>query len=185
MALEATFHNLHVALGTLHEALTALRTTVREDKPLEGDVVLVDVFGDAADDFLGLVDEALASAADADIAVAAPTDLHRLRFVLTTCQTCFKHITQPFATDLVHYERIAELMRFGRVRGGEWHAWAMSVKAALDWCRQPLFDVDEALFNCWQELTERSCLTMTSAQATSVGYHLTLPSRGSIREEIS
>ncbi len=183
MALEIVFHDASLSLQALREALTGLRTTVVEDKPLQGDVVLVDLFGDAADDLLGLLDEALAAAIEGQQAVIHPADLERARRALTTCQKRFNQIAHRFSSDLLRYERIAELKRFGRRRGGEWRAWASSVKAALDWCQQPLFDVNQALFNCWQELAERAGMHVVTVQATNIGQQLTSP-RSMVREEI-
>jgi hypothetical protein len=152
--------------------LVGLRTTAVEDKPLEGDVVLVDVFGDAADDLRGWLEEAFAAAAEGQQASAHPVDLERARRSLTICQGRFNRISQRFSSDLVHYERMAELTRFGRTRGGEWRAWATGVKEALDSCRQPLFDTGETLFRCWQELAERAEITSISVQATNIGQQL-------------
>ena len=166
MALDAAFRELCAQLHTLREALTSLRTTAVEDKPLRGDVVLVDAFGDAADNLLGWLEEALLAAREAEQAVARPTDLDQARRALTICQERFNRIAHRFAADLFLYERIAELVRLGRARGGEWRAWATSVREALDWCRQPLFEVNEALFRCWQELVERVGTPSLTVHAT-------------------
>ena len=168
MPLDAAFHELYAQLHTVREALTGLRTTAVEDKPLRGDVVLVDTFGDAADDLLGWLEEALLAAREAEEAVARPTDLDQARRALTVCQERFNRIAHRFSTDLFLYERIAELVRLGRARGGEWQAWAKSVKAALDWCRQPLFDADQALFLCWQEIVDRVGVPAFSVQTTGI-----------------
>lgn len=174
MALDTVFGNACTHLRALDESLRGLRTTVVEDKPVDDDVVLVDLFGDAADDLLGLVAEGLAAAAEAQRAARPPADLPQVRRSLTTCQTRFNQIAYRFSSDLLPYERIAELMRCGRTRGGEWHAWAVGVKAALDWCREPLFEVNEALFGCWQELTEHAGAGALNVQTTMIGQQLTL-----------
>ncbi len=57
MALEATFRDLTTRLATLREELIDLRTTVLEDKPLHGEVVLIGVLSDALDDMLGAARE--------------------------------------------------------------------------------------------------------------------------------
>jgi len=166
--------NLH----ELHEGLIGLRTTVVEDKPRGGDIVLVDIFGDAADDLLGWLEEALAKASEGQQAATHPIDLDRARRALTTCQERFNRISQRFSSDLVCYERIAELTRFGRKHGREWHAWATSVKQALDWCQQPLYALSQTLFRCWQEISERVGMTSVSVQATNIGQQITVPERG-------
>jgi hypothetical protein len=174
MALETVFEDARLRLRALHEALSSLRTTIVEDKPLQGDVVLVDVFGDAADDLLGLLEEALVAAVEAQQAASAPADLATVRRALVRCQERFNQISARLSFDLLPYERIAELLRFGRTRGGEWRVWAASVKDALDWCRQPVFDVNEALFGCWRELTEQAGAGALNVQTTTIGQHLLL-----------
>lgn len=175
MTLEAAFGDLCTHLYKLHEGLIGLRTTVVEDKPLKGDSVLVDVFGNAADDVLGWLDEALGAASEGQQAAGYPIDLECARRALATCQERFNRITHQFTSNLVLYERIAELTRFGRKRRGEWHAWADGVKEALDQCQQPLYEVNQTLFRCWQEMTERVGMTSVSVQATTVGQQITVP----------
>lgn len=170
MALDAVLGLAGTRLRLLHEALSALRTTVVEDKPVGGDVVLVDVFGDAADDLLGLVAEAHDAAATAQRAASAPADMQLVSGSLSISQARFNALAFRFVSDLLPYERIAELMRCGRNRGGEWHTWAVSVRDALDWCRQPLFEANEALFGCWQELTDRA-LAGAGPRLASRGEH--------------
>lgn len=174
MALDATFQQLCAQLLALHDVFAGLRTTVREDKPLQDDVVLVDLFGDAADDVLGLIEEALAAARDAQQAALSPATLSQASHGLTICHDRHNQVSHRCSADLLCYERIRELRRFGRRRGGEWRAWSRSVKAALDSCRQPLFEVDDAILRSWHELVERAGLPSVSVQSTTIGQHLTL-----------
>ncbi len=174
MALEATFRRLCAHLLALHEACTNLRTTVREDKPLQGDVVLVDVFGDAADDLLGLLDESLAAARDGHRAAGYPLDLPRVRHALVTCQHRYQDMTRRYWGDISGYDRLRELRRFGRRRGGEWRAWAVSVKASLDACQGPLWAIDREIFCCWQELVERAGLP-------AIPVHAVIASQDSVK----
>ena len=174
MALEAAFRDLGMRLLALQEALIALRTTVREDRPLHGDVVLVDLFGDAADDLLGWLEGALSAAREGDQAAAAPPDLQRTGQALAASQERFNHIANRLTSDLLRYERIDELVCFGRARGGEWNVWAMSVKEALDWCQPPVFDAGEALFGCWRELAARADVPAITMGITNIGQHLPL-----------
>jgi hypothetical protein len=175
MTLEAVFEDLYTHLQRLHEGLTGLYTTIVEDKPLEGDSVLVDVFGDAAAELLGWMDEALAAAGEGRPAVSYPTDLERARQTLSLCQERFLRIIHAFSSDLMRYERIAELMRFGRRRKGEWHAWAGGVKEALERCGEPLYDVNLSLFRCWQEITDYIALDAVSGRTTQLERHGRLP----------
>jgi hypothetical protein len=175
MVLEATFADLSAHLQALRDSLKTLRTTAVEDRPLQGDAVLVDVFGDAADDLSGWLEEAIDAAETGRQAVGGPVDLDRARRSLAVCQERFNRLTDRFTSDLVRYERIAELVRLGRERGGEWRAWSRSVKEALDDCRQPIYDATQGLFQCWQELAERAGMTSVSVQTTTIGQQIRIP----------
>ena len=155
MTLEAAFQELGVQCHILHDVLRGLRLTVVEDKPPTGDVVLVDEFGDATDELLGWLEEALQAVTDGQRAVDYPVEVERARRALTICNERLHRIQHQFSSDLVSYERIAELLSVGYERQGEWLTWANSVKDGLDECRQPLFGINHALFLCWQEIAER------------------------------
>ena len=175
MALEAAFGELNAQLYTLREALVDLHTTAVEDKPLQDDAVLVDLFGDAATDLLGWLEGALSAVATAQQAATYPADIGQARQALAQCHERFQHVHQRFATDLISYECIAELTRFGRRRGGEWQAWATGVKAALDECRPRLWAIAQALFACWQELAERAGMNSVAVHAINIGQRVIAP----------
>jgi hypothetical protein len=175
MALERVFHDLRAALRRLGDALLGLRLTVREDKPLRGDTVLSDCYGDAADDLLGWLQEALQATAEGCPGGGQPLDFHRARRALTACHEGCQRLAQRFAAELVCYQRIADLRLLGRTRRGEWRAWAASVEEALDRCQQPLGEVNQTLFRCWQELAERAGECAVSVQTTNIGQHVTGP----------
>jgi hypothetical protein len=169
MTLEAAFQNLGVQCRALCDALLELRLTVVEDKPLAGDVVLVDEFGDAADELLGWLDEAMKATVEGQQAVGYRVEVDRAIRALTTCQERFNHLRRQFSSDLVSYERITELMSVGHERQGEWLAWAHSVKEGLDRCQQPFYDVEHALFLCWQEIAERVGIASMSVPTLPMG----------------
>ena len=175
MALEAAFHDLRIHLDRLREGLRGVHTTVTEDRPQHGDVVLVDVLDDALADVLGDLEEASAAAGEAFKAVESRADLERARRALATCQDRFNHLAYRYSADLVSYERIAALLRAGRERDREWRAWAVGVKQGLDQCRQPIYDASIALFRCWQEIAERVGMTAFSVQNTTIGQHVAVP----------
>jgi hypothetical protein len=175
MALEAAFREMGGRMRALHEILSALHTTIVEDRPAHDDVVLVDLLGDTNDDLLGWLQEAI-SAADAGHRVTAhPTDLYRAAQQLIICQRQFNRVARELAFDLLSYRRIAELRRFGRQRGGEWHAWARDVNAALDRCPQPISEVGDALLRCWQELADRMGVTSLLVHQLNIGQQLMVP----------
>jgi hypothetical protein len=46
------------------------------------------------------------------------------------------------------------------------------VKDALQHCRQPVVEVNQVLFELWQEITEHGALASVSVQAISTGQHI-------------
>lgn len=177
MPLEMAFRELSLQLRKLRETFLGVRLTVVEDKPLRDEVALVDTFGNIVEDIMGWIEEAVGAAADSEQAVAGPLDAYRGRRALTTCQERFNRLALQFSSDLMSYERISELKRFGRQRGGEWLRWTKTVTQALDQCREPLQTVNQALFMCWQELTDRLGMTSISVQNTTIGQQIAAPER--------
>ena len=155
MTLEAAFRDLRLHCHHLHEAVLGLRLAIVEDKPLAGDVVLVDELSDAADDVLGWLEEARGAVTAGQQAAGAAYTVERTRQALITCHAQVNRAQHHFATDLATYERVAALLHLGNERGGEWLAWAQSVHEALERCQQPLHDVQQTLLLCWQEMVER------------------------------
>jgi hypothetical protein len=179
MALEATFNLLTTQLHALLEALTYLHTTVVEDQPQDdrspqATPALVDIVGTTAEDLIGWMMEAIAAAQEAQQCIYT-SDMDAVRRALSACQERTTRIGQCLVAELMQYERIADLARVGRTRGGEWRGWAMSAKQAIDSCRQPLFDLQQAQFECWQELAERSARQSISVQSTTVGQQFAMP----------
>src|SRR5262245_40387755 len=107
MALERVFRELEERLRRLHDALAGLGVTAREDQPLPGDTVLSDRYGDATDDLLGWLAEAIQAAGVGCRCVGHPLDLNRARRALTACHEAYQRLAQRFAADLVGYEHIA------------------------------------------------------------------------------
>lgn len=137
MAIPTAFSCLDQELERLCDAFGALRMTVVEDRPLDEGTLLVDALGDLAEELLATSREAL---------------LHARKGALPACHEVYHRLQRRFAADFVSYERIAELARLGRSRGGEWRAWAGSVRTGAEACRQPLEATGEALVACWREV---------------------------------
>lgn len=159
MALEAVFQDLCLRCQRLHEVLGELRLTVVEDKPLTGDLVLIEQLSNTVDDVLGWLEEMYSAAAEGKQSVRPPLDLERARYALLRGHERFNQLLQNFFNELLCHDRIAELLWVGQERRGEWQLWTNSVKEALDSCRQPLFEVNQALLRCWQEIGERVTVT--------------------------
>jgi hypothetical protein len=183
MTLEAAFEDLCTHLQELHEGLIAMRVTIVEDKPLEGDSVLVDLFADTAEELLGWLEEALTAAHEGRQATMYPADVRRAQRALMTAHERVMRIAEQFFSSLVPYERIAGLAQMGRQRGGEWCAWAKSVRTAAYVCQKPLCGLNQSLFRCWQEIVERVDGMSVSVQATTVGVHIPASKNRAMDEE--
>lgn len=176
MALESAFQDLRAQLDNLRDVLVGLRVTVVEDKPRLDDIVLVDVLSDHIDEMAGRVEEARLAAAEGLRSVDGRHDPGGARRAVIACQEHYNLMSNRFVSDLVRYERIAQLIRVGRERGGEWRAWSRGVRDALEGCRQPLFEVGQALFACWRELVERAGMSSSvTVRATNIGPRVVLP----------
>jgi hypothetical protein len=172
VTLEASFQGLRLQLQRLRETVAALHVALVVDRPTQNDVALIDGLGDAVDDLLALLKEALAAAQDACQAAEYPRDWHRAIWALTNGQEHFNRFLQQMTAGLMAYERIAELLTLGVERGGEWHGWAHSVKDAIERCREPADRVTQALLGCWQEMADRAELHAVSIRTVSIGQQI-------------
>lgn len=182
MGLEQTFKEPCVALHQLHEYLSGVRCTVVEDKPLTGETLLVENLGNAVEDALGWIGEALSAATDAYQALMTTGELLAVRRALSECGAHVQQAWRHSAAELWGYERLDELLRLGRTRRGEWQAWAYSVKEALEECQPQFFALSEMLWRCWAELHERVTWHAVSVQTTNHGQPL---SRGAGVAEVA
>jgi hypothetical protein len=140
----------------LEEMLRELRQAMITvgDRPLTGDVVLVDALANRIEDLSGWVAEALAAAVAGRDALDAPVDIVAARGALATCHEQFGRILKGFATDPISDDTMRELSDFGEQRGGEWGAWTNGMREALSRCVSQVFDANDALAACWVELAE-------------------------------
>ncbi|MBE2222225.1 MAG: hypothetical protein IAF02_11830 [Anaerolineae bacterium] len=174
MTVEAVFQELNQQWYLLREGLMTLHTTVIEDKPLPGDHVLVQRWGDAVDDLVGHLAEGGVLLGEAQPAASHAADLSQASQLLGRCQVLYNHVAYHFWSDLAGYEPMAELIRLGREKGGEWWAWVNSVKEGLDRCRQLLFATNEAFCRCWQEIADRigaNSISVVAAPGRLTPYH--------------
>lgn len=179
MALRVELENLGCQLERMHEVFSDLRRLL-DDHPSEGDkVLLLDSFGDAVEDLLGCLDESLQRCAP--LLPAKPRernadfDANEARQSLVVCQELFNQQMHRFSLDLVSYDKIAQLLQFGRERGGEWQTWAKGIKMELESCQEHLFLTSQALFRCWVELAEWIGMTSISVRTTTVGQQFRVP----------
>jgi hypothetical protein len=175
MAIETVFLNLTRKFDAMREALQSLALTAIEDRPASGEVLLVDRLGNLVEDLRGWAEEAREAAVQAGDALAHPADLNLGRRALALANERFIRLEYRFFDEAVAHAMVSELMRFGRQRGREWLSWTGGVVQALDACRSPLRELDEALFHAWQELGERLGSRSLSVHTNNIGQQITAP----------
>jgi hypothetical protein len=170
MTLEASFVELDKKLEHLEQKMDYLLWAVVQGQPEAGPGhTLADRYDAAASDFMGGVKEAREAAAAGRKAAKNPLALSEARQALITCQAQFNQLLSRFYGDLFTFDRIDALNELADERKNEWAKWVYGVKDAMSQCPQPLDNVGQALFRCWQDLTERVGLQSVSAQAVSIG----------------
>ena len=171
MGLETSFEQLRLCAHRIQEYLDALRVTANEDRPQASHSALVDRIGNVLLDVRGLAEEISAGSASGVECLEHSFDLIGTRHALIHCQQAFQQLCRALAEDLVSYECVSELKSFGARRRGEWVLWSKSVKEGLDRLRFPVHDLSQALFQCWQDLTERVAGSL-SISATNIGQQV-------------
>jgi hypothetical protein len=172
MSLEEAYSHLALKWHEMRESVEALRITAVEDQPVTGGVVPAERCADAAEDLLGWVSEGLVAAREAANAIAENAqELNQVRRSLTVSQQGFSRLDDGLA-EFNSYDRIAELVKFGRGRRGEWWGWVKSVREAGVQCERPRREVRDALVQCWHELADRSGATSVSVRTTNIGQQI-------------
>jgi hypothetical protein len=169
MTIDQAFRDLLSQLREIQEALDALGRTADEDKPMRDDVVVASIVSDAVLAGRGFLEEARQAGTEAHGAVLDSLDANRARQALIRCQKKFHRFATHFASELGSCDRIDDLRSIGRERGQAWANWVMVVTEALEQCRALVEEVRNALFLCWQELTERISVTSGSVRITNIG----------------
>jgi hypothetical protein len=169
VTIEHAFCELLVQLRELDEALEALGRTADEDKPMQDDVVIASILSDAVLAERGFLEEARQAAEEAYRAALDPSNAARARGALICCQKEFHRFAGHFASELGSCDRIEDLRTVGKERGQGWLNWTTVVTQALEQCRGLVEEARNALFLCWQELSERMSVTSVSVHTTTIG----------------
>jgi hypothetical protein len=177
MAIEAVFLDLRRKIDALREALQGLALTAIEDRPRRGEVLLVERLGNLVEDLRGWAEEAREAAAQASDALEHPSDLNLGRRALSVANERFICLEYRFFGEAVAHGTVSELLSFGRRSDGEWRSWTSSAVQALDACRGPLFDLDQALLRAWLELGERLAARSFTVQTSNIGQQITAPAK--------
>jgi hypothetical protein len=185
MAIEPVVTNLLRKIEALREALLGLALTAIEDRPTSGEVLLVERLGDIVEDLRGLCEEMSEAANRARDAIADPADFNLGRRALASANERFIRLEYRFFGEGAAHHTIAELQRFGRERGREWLSWSGGAIQALESCRPPVRELDEAFLETWRELGERFGDRSVSVNATAIGQQIAgkPPQRGDSRSE--
>src|SRR5262245_48840139 len=177
MTLTDSFQELVDKLECLRVTLEEfLQWAVTQGKPVDEDHVLVSRYDDATSDLIGLIEEARDAAHQGQQATIGQMDLACARLAQIACQERVNRVSQRFFSELVSFESLKALDSLAKERRKQWPQWVSGVKDALDRCRQPIDDVNQALFRCWQELTERASLVSVSLQTVSAGQQISVAS---------
>lgn len=156
MTLEASFAELGLKLNRLERTCDDLLWAVVQAQPTwEIGHALVDRYDAATHDVAGLAKEMRQAVQGVDV-VTYRLDLEGARQALTLCQGQFNEISNRFYSEHVSFEWLDDLRNLTRMRGGEWAIWVQGVQDALSQCPPTLYDVNQTLFCCWQDLVERA-----------------------------
>lgn len=190
MTLKKSFENLAEKLECLRLTTEELlQWAVTEGKPLavtrrpdgEEDHVLVGRYYEDTIGLTSLTEEAIAAAQEGQQAVAEQIDLARARRVLIACQDRVNELTKTFFSKMVSFEAWDDLESLCREQN-MWEQWVLGVKDALKHCCDPIGEVNQALFELWQEITEHAGAPSVSVQAISTGNQFKL-TRESLRRK--
>jgi hypothetical protein len=175
MALETVFTELYDKWTTLATQLEQLLWSIREAKPTEEEHTLTNRYEDAVTDMVSMCKDGITAVTELKERGDMVVNLPYVGRTLTTCQEKYNRIAYKFSAELVSYERIQELDRFARGRNREWRKWAKSLREELGRCQHPLYGVNQALFSCLQEISERLGFASVSVQATNIGQQIKVP----------
>lgn len=151
MASELAFANLLQDIVALQDAVSAIQVTVIEDKPIYGGTVLVDQLGDLVTDLTGMLEQAVACAAEAHRSVKV-SQLDLTRQALTRLNQLFNRFAGRYAYELAAYDQVATLLGMGRERGQEWCQWSLEVKRGIVGGVPQVKIAADALASAWTEL---------------------------------
>jgi hypothetical protein len=172
MTLEGMFMDLATKWERLVEELEhGLLWSVMETKPDE-EHALATHYVDAATDLIAAARLGLAAC---QTAADGNTSLGQSGKSLLCCQQQYNSVVELFDSTMASYARIRKIKRFGSEKRNAWRDWAAQVCKAVERCRQPIDDLNRAIFNCWQEVADRVGTSSVSVQTTNIGQQITVP----------
>lgn len=175
MALQSAFNDLVGRFQRLVEVMSDLRVTTVEDHPRGDKPLFVDWLADTVVQIEGLAEEGHAAAKNAVIAAGYPLDMEKLREHQVAAQRALNELSRTFTSEILVRPGLGDIARMGRERSIDWEFWTEAVIQGVGQCEQPLYQVSEALFRCWQEMVERIGMNSISVQTKAVGQEITVP----------
>lgn len=177
MTVVTAFAELERELRRLEQAAANVSWAIVEGRPPSAaGGAIADRYESAVLDFRNTSQLAAGAAHDGQRAFQQQRDQFALRAALLTCQECALRLIEQFYGDIAACERLDDLNDLARRGGRDWAAWVLGVRDGLMQCPEILHAINQALFHCWQELTEPIGPPTASAQATSFGARIVIQS---------
>lgn len=164
MTVARVFNKLNHCVIALGERVSGLRLALGEDRPMRGDSAVVDLFEDSVADIEAWLNEMHLQVDNVKQRLAGATmGLERMQpqlwQTLLLCQEKLNQIElQTF--ELGTHPRITFLIQLGQERSPIWAAWVRGVVEELEQCVARIFEMKQALLECWQEIGERFIYTV-------------------------
>lgn len=155
MTMQQALATLSERLTDLDEALDHLSWAVVQDQPpADGAPSPAGHLDDMTQAMRGWVAEAKQVIAGRQGSAAILPPLPAVRRALVICQRLCLQTAGVFHEQLMAADNESALRQLARGQDPDWRRWAHGVRDALEQCRAPLHAVNEALLQCWQELSE-------------------------------
>jgi hypothetical protein len=165
MTVQSAFAALGEKMANLEERFNNLIWAVVQAQPEQAEEhPLAERFEDVAQDLTGLVIEARGAIQLESLMAGDQVNMPAARRALIACQGRCNQVMQQFCSQLTSHQIIEML---NSVTDPAWESWVSGVQDALRWCGLALHEANQALFQCWQELTDHSGLVSVSVSATS------------------
>ena len=184
MALREALTTLSTELHVLEDAVGGLWATIVEDAPDPSHAAVVG-FGYPIQDLVGHLAAASAAIGEGLVAFTSRREVEAVLNAVATCQEQVNAAVRQLYGELLSYDRLVELARLSRERGGQWRAWLRPVRRGLEDCESRVHDVNTALLACWREIGERVGTTSVSVQATNIGQQVTVPTGELVNEGLT
>jgi hypothetical protein len=180
MTMQAAFAGVVERLDELSRAMECVQWAVVEGRAQPEDHALANRLENIAGDLLGRLRDAHDAAESGLLAWIDQADVASARQSLIECQQHACEVTQTLMCEVLSIDTLDALDELGR-DAQRWATWVRGVEDALDRCRQPADGVTRALFQCWQELTDRIGGISISVRTQATGHITQTPVRATTR----